>query len=147
MGSLIHDIGKIHIPAEILSKPGKLSDIEFNLMKTHPEQGYNILKQADFIQVIATMVYQHHERIDGSGYPNGIKGDEILPESCIIAVADTVEAMASHRPYRASLGIKPALEEIKKRRGHSYDADVVDACLRLFMEKGFEFRDDRAPFS
>jgi len=147
MGSLIHDIGKIHIPAEILSKPGKLSDIEFNFMKTHPAQGYDILKRADFIQVIATMVYQHHERIDGSGYPNGIKGDEILPESRIIAVADTVEAMASHRPYRAALGINAAFDEIKKRSGHSYDADVVDACLRLFMEKGFEFRKDRAPFS
>lgn len=147
MGSLIHDIGKIHIPAEILSKPGKLSDIEFSLMKTHPSQGYEILKRADFIQVIATMVYQHHERIDGSGYPNGIKGDEILPESRIIAVADTVEAMASHRPYRASLGLNVALDEIKKHRAHSYDADVVDACLRLFGEKGFEFRKNWAPFS
>ncbi|MDQ1329750.1 MAG: hypothetical protein QG578_12 [Thermodesulfobacteriota bacterium] len=137
MGSLIHDIGKIHIPVEILSKPGKLSDIEFKLMKTHPSQGYDILKKADFIPVIATMVHQHHERINGSGYPFGIKGDEILPESRILAVADTVEAMASHRPYRASLGINPALDEIKKGRGYLYDADMVDACLRLFEEKSF----------
>jgi len=140
MGSLIHDIGKIYIPAEILTKPARLDDIEFAMMKSHPTVGYKILNKVDFIPVIVDMVYQHHERMDGSGYPLGIPGDEIFLESRIIAVADTVEAMASHRPYRAALGTAAALEEIKKQRGSAFDANVVDACLKLFEEQGFDFK-------
>jgi len=140
MGSLIHDIGKIYIPAEILTKPGRLNDIEFAMMKSHPTVGYKILNKVDFIPVIVDMVYQHHERMDGSGYPLGISGDKILLESRIIAVADTVEAMASHRPYRPALGVAVALEEIKKQRGSAFDAKVVDACLKLFEEQGFDFK-------
>lgn len=139
MGSLIHDIGKMYVPAEILAKPGKLSSIEFAMMKSHPEVAWKILKKVDFIPSIIDMVYQHHERIDGSGYPLGISGEGILLESRIIAVADTVEAMASHRPYRAALGKAAALEEIKNQRGMTFDAKVVDACLKLFEENGFEF--------
>ena len=142
MASLIHDIGKIHIPAEILVKPGKLSEIEFNMIKTHPEIGYNILKTVEFTPPIAEIVLQHHERLDGSGYPKGITGNEIILEARIIAVADVVEAMASHRPYRASRGIDEALKEISQFKGVSYDPDVVNACLRLFEEKGFEFKQD-----
>jgi PAS domain S-box-containing protein/putative nucleotidyltransferase with HDIG domain len=140
MGSLIHDIGKIYIPAEILTKPARLNNIEFAMMKSHPVVGCKILKKVDFIPAIVDMVYQHHEKIDGSGYPLGISGDEILLESRIIAVADTVEAMASHRPYRAALGTVAALEGIKKQRGITFDAKVVDACLKLFEEHGFEFK-------
>lgn len=142
MGSLIHDIGKIHIPAEILTKPGRLSNIEYEMMKAHPEIGYKILKAVDFIPPIAQMVYQHHERMDGSGYPLGIYGEGMLLESRIIAVADTVEAMASHRPYRPAIGIEKALEQISENKGKLYDAQVVDACLLLFGEKGFQFPDD-----
>ena len=141
MGSLIHDIGKIYIPAEILTKPTRLNDIELSLIKSHPLVGYNILKQVDFIPAIVDMVYQHHEKIDGSGYPLGISGDEILLESRIITVADMVEAMASHRPYRAALGTKAALEKIKQQRGITLDAIAVDTCLKLFEEKGFKFKD------
>ncbi|MDO9530407.1 MAG: PAS domain S-box protein [Syntrophales bacterium] len=142
MASLIHDIGKIQIPAEILVKPGKLSEIEFSMIKTHSEIGYNILKTVEFTPPIAEIVLQHHERLDGSGYPKGITGNEIILEARIIAVADVVEAMASHRPYRPSRGADKALEEITKARGVFYDADVVDACLKLFKEKGFEFKQD-----
>ena len=142
MGSLIHDIGKIHIPAEILTKPGRLSNIEYEMMKAHPEIGYKILKAVDFIPPIAQMVYQHHERMDGSGYPLGIYGEGMLMESRIIAVADTVEAMASHRPYRPAIGIEKALELISENKGKLYDAQVVEACLLLFGEKGFQFPDD-----
>ncbi|MFZ1981385.1 MAG: HD domain-containing phosphohydrolase [Smithella sp.] len=141
MGSLIHDIGKIYIPAEILTKPTRLNDIELSLIKSHPLVGYNILKQVDFIPAIVDMVYQHHEKIDGSGYPLGISGDEILLESRIITVADMVEAMASHRPYRAAMGTKAALEKIKQQRGITLDANAVDTCLKLFEEKGFKFKD------
>jgi PAS domain S-box-containing protein/putative nucleotidyltransferase with HDIG domain len=141
MGSLIHDIGKIYIPAEILTKPTRLNDIELSLIKSHPLVGYNILKQVDFIPAIVDMVYQHHEKIDGSGYPLGISGDEILLESRIITVADMVEAMASHRPYRAAMGTKAALEKIKQQRGITLDASAVDTCLKLFEEKGFKFKD------
>jgi PAS domain S-box-containing protein/putative nucleotidyltransferase with HDIG domain len=141
MGSLIHDIGKIYIPAEILTKPTRLNDIELSLIKSHPLVGYNILKQVDFIPAIVDMVYQHHEKIDGSGYPLGISGDEILLESRIITVADMVEAMASHRPYRAAMGTKAALEKIKQQRGITLDASAVDTCLKLFEKKGFKFKD------
>jgi putative nucleotidyltransferase with HDIG domain len=135
MASLIHDLGKMYIPAEILSKPGKLSDLEFNMMKSHPEVGYNILKNIEFNHPVADVVYQHHERMDGSGYPRGLSGNEILIEARIIAVADVVEAMSSHRPYRPSLGIEKALEEITKGKGTTYDSKSVDACLKLFKEE------------
>ena len=142
MGGLIHDIGKIYIPAEILTKPGRLSKIEFDMMKSHPEVGYKILQQVDFIPPIAQMVHQHHERMDGSGYPLGISGDNILLESRIIAVADSVEAMASHRPYRPALGIEKALEMILNEKGKSYDSQIVDACVTLFKNRDFQFPQD-----
>jgi len=137
MAGDIHDIGKIYVPAEILSKPGKLTDIEFTIIKTHPQVGYDILKNIEFPWPIADIVVQHHERLDGKGYPAGLKGDAILLEARIIIVADVVEAMSSHRPYRPAHGIDKALEEISLHRGTLYDAAVVDACLRLFKEKGF----------
>ena len=137
MAGVIHDIGKISVPGEILSKPGNISQNEFGIIKEHPQVGYNILKTVDFPWPIAQIVLQHHERMDGSGYPNGISGENILLEARILAVADVVEAMASHRPYRAALGINLALNEISKNRGSSYDSKVVDACLRLFNEKGY----------
>lgn len=137
MAGVIHDIGKISLPTEILSKPTKLSTIEFSLIKQHARQGYEILKEVESPWELAEMVYQHHERINGSGYPRGLKGDEILIEARILAVADVVESMASHRPYRAALGIDTALEEITKNRGILYDPAVVDVCLRLFREKGY----------
>jgi PAS domain S-box-containing protein/putative nucleotidyltransferase with HDIG domain len=139
MAGSIHDIGKLSIPAEILSKPTKLSEIEFSLIKEHARQGYEILKDVETPRPLAEIVYQHHERKDGSGYPRNLKGDEILIEARILAVADVVEAMASHRPYRPGLGIDKALEEIEKNRGISYDHTVADACLKLFREKGFQF--------
>jgi putative nucleotidyltransferase with HDIG domain len=142
MGSLIHDIGKIHIPAEILTKPGRLSKIEYEMMKAHPEIGFKILKSVDFIPLISQMVYQHHERMDGSGYPLGVHGEEILLEARIIAVADTVEAMASHRPYRPAIGLEKALETIRENRGKLYDPQVVDSCLVLFNEKGYKFPEE-----
>jgi HD-GYP domain-containing protein (c-di-GMP phosphodiesterase class II)/sensor domain CHASE-containing protein len=135
----IHDIGKIYIPAEILSKPTKLSDLEFALIKTHSQGGYEVLKDIEFPWPIAQMVLQHHERLNGSGYPNALKSDQILIESKVIAVADVVEAMATHRPYRAALGIDIALEEIKKNKGILYDTAAVDACVKLFTEKEFSF--------
>jgi len=138
MAGSIHDIGKLSIPAEILSKPTKLSDIEFRLIKEHARQGYEILKDVESPWPLAEIVHQHHERMDGSGYPGNLKGDEILIEARILAVADVVEAMASHRPYRAGLGIDAALKEIEQNRGVFYDSDVVDACLTLFREKGFK---------
>ena len=135
--SSIHDIGKISIPSEILSKPTKLTDLEFSLIKTHSQSGYDILKDIDFPWPVADVVLQHHERMNGSGYPQGLKGDDILLEARIIAVADVVEAIGSHRPYRPSLGIDFALEEISRNKGILYDADVVDACLKLFQEKNY----------
>ncbi|MFZ2399819.1 MAG: HD domain-containing phosphohydrolase [Smithella sp.] len=142
MGSLIHDIGKIYIPASILTKPTKLGDLEFAMMKTHPTVGYKILNKVNFIPIIVDIVYQHHERMDGSGYPLGISGNEIFLESRIVAVADAVEAMASNRPYRPALGIAFALEEIRRQRGSTLDALVVDVCLKLFEEKDFNFKLD-----
>jgi len=135
----IHDIGKLSIPSEILSKPTKLSDIEFRLIKQHAHQGYEILKKVESSWPLAEIVYQHHERIDGSGYPRNLKGDDILIEARVLAVADVVEAMASDRPYRPGLGIEVALDEIEKNSGTIYDTAVADACLRLFREKGFQF--------
>jgi putative nucleotidyltransferase with HDIG domain len=138
MTGSIHDIGKISIPAEILSKPTKLSEIEFSLIKEHARKGYEMLKDVESPWPLAEIVYQHHERIDGSGYPRNLKGEEILMEARILSVADVVEAMASHRPYRAGLGIDIALNEIEKNRGIFYDNAVADACLRLFREQGFK---------
>ena len=137
MAGMIHDIGKVKVPTEILSKPGKLSPTEFTLIQSHAEIAYDILKIIDFHYPVAQIAYQHHERIDGSGYPRGLKGDEILVEAKIIAVADVVEAITSHRPYRPALGIDAALEEISKNRGILYDQEVTDACLSLFQEKGY----------
>jgi PAS domain S-box-containing protein len=139
MGSLIHDVGKIYVPAEILSRPGKLSEAEFNLIKAHPQVGYDIIKGIEFPWPVAKMILQHHERLDGSGYPQGLKGEEISLEARILAVADVVEAMASHRPYRPGLGIDKALEEVSRNRGTLYDLQAVDICLRLFREKEFSF--------
>jgi PAS domain S-box-containing protein/putative nucleotidyltransferase with HDIG domain len=140
MAGIIHDIGKVSVPAEILSMPRKLTDLEFSLIKTHAQSGYEILKDIEFPWPIARMVLEHHERMNGSGYPNGLTGDKLLPESRILAVADVVEAMATYRPYRAALGLSAALEEIAKNRGILYDPDAVDACLRLFREKGFSIK-------
>jgi PAS domain S-box-containing protein/putative nucleotidyltransferase with HDIG domain len=137
MAGFVHDIGKLSIPAEILSKPTKLSEIEFSLIKEHAQQGFEILRGVESSWPLADMVYQHHERMDGSGYPRNLKGEEILMEARILAVADVVESMASHRPYRAALGVDAALEEISKNRGILYDPEATDACLRLFQEKGY----------
>ena len=137
MAGIIHDIGKLSIPASILSKPTKLTEIEFSLIKEHARSGYEMLKDVESPWPLAEIVYQHHERMNGSGYPRNLKGDEILMESRILAVADVVDAMASHRPYRPTLGIEAALEEIEKNKGILYDASVADACLRLFREKRF----------
>jgi PAS domain S-box-containing protein len=138
MAGSIHDIGKLSIPAEILSKPTKLSEIEFSLIKEHARQGYEILKNVESPWPLAEIVLQHHEWMDGSGYPRGLKGEEILIEARILAVADVVEAMASHRPYRPALGLDVALKEIEKNRGVLYDSHVVDTCLRVFQEKGYQ---------
>jgi PAS domain S-box-containing protein/putative nucleotidyltransferase with HDIG domain len=139
MAAMIHDIGKISVPAEILSKPGVITEIEFNMIKTHPNTGKEILEGIEFPWPIAKMVFQHHERIDGSGYPSGLKGQEILLEAKILGVADVVEAMASHRPYRPSLGIEKAIEEITRNKGKLYDTEVVDACLKIFETENFKF--------
>jgi PAS domain S-box-containing protein/putative nucleotidyltransferase with HDIG domain len=136
--SLVHDIGKISIPAEILTKPYTLTAIERNLLETHSRSGYEILEQVDFPWPLSRTVLQHHERLDGSGYPEGLKGDSILLEARILAVADVVEAISADRPYRAALGPEAALDEIRSHRGSSFDPDAVDACLALF-EEGFRF--------
>ncbi|MGB9907856.1 MAG: HD domain-containing phosphohydrolase, partial [Candidatus Saccharicenans sp.] len=135
----IHDIGKIYVPAEILSKPTKLTELEYTIIKTHPQAGYEILKNIEFPWPIDRIVLQHHERMDGSGYPGGLKGEDILLEARILAVADVVEAMSSHRPYRPAFGLDIALKEIQENRGILYGPDEVDACLKLFKEKGFSF--------
>lgn len=132
LSALIHDIGKISTPSDILSKPGKLYAEEMSLIRRHCETGRDILAEIDFPWSIAEVVYQHHERLDGSGYPNALRGSDILPEARIIAVADVVEAMASHRPYRPSLGLEKTLEEINRGKGALYDPDVVDACTTIF---------------
>lgn len=137
LASVVHDVGKIRVPAEILSKPGKLTANEFNLIKEHSRTGYDIIKSIDYPWAIAEIVLQHHERLDGSGYPRGLKNAEILLEAQIIAVADVVESMMSHRPYRPGLGIDAALAEISLKRGSCFDADIVDACLKIFLEQGF----------
>ncbi len=138
IAGIVHDIGKIHVPAEILSNPSKLSDAEFSIIKTHPQAGYDILRTIDFPWPVAQMILQHHEKMDGSGYPNGLKGEDILIESRILCIADVIEAMASHRPYRPGFGIFPALQEISRNRGKLYDQNAVKATLSLFLEKGYE---------
>jgi HD-GYP domain-containing protein (c-di-GMP phosphodiesterase class II) len=140
MAGTIHDLGKISVPAEILSKPSELTDLEFGIVKTHAQSGYDILKDVEFPWPIARMVLEHHERMDGSGYPKGLVAEETLLESRILSVADVVESMASHRPYRPALGIDAALEEIEKNRGILYDNTVADACLRLFRENGYQLK-------
>jgi PAS domain S-box-containing protein len=134
----LHDIGKITIPSEILSKPGKLTAIEFEMIKGHAQASFDVTKEVEFPWPVAQVALQHHERIDGSGYPMGLKDEAILFEARIIAVADVIEAMSSHRPYRPGLGIDQALVEIERGRGTAYDANVVDACLRLFREKHYQ---------
>jgi PAS domain S-box-containing protein/putative nucleotidyltransferase with HDIG domain len=136
-GAMIHDLGKMKIPAEILVKPSRLSPIEYELIKGHAIAGFDILKDISFPWPVAQMVRQHHERLDGSGYPDGLKDEAILPEARILAVADVVEAMSSHRPYRPGLGVEKALEEITRGRDAQYDARAVDACIRLFREKAY----------
>jgi putative nucleotidyltransferase with HDIG domain len=131
MAGHIHDIGKIALPQEILSKPGALTDIEFSLIKEHPEVGFNILKDVEFPWDIAQIVLQHHERLNGTGYPHGLSGDHILLEARILAVADVVEAMASHRPYRPALGLDKAVDEILSKKGRLYDPRVVEGCLSV----------------
>lgn len=139
LASVVHDVGKIRVPAEILTKPGKLTELEFGLIKEHSRNGYEILKTIDFPWPIAQIVQQHHERLDGSGYPYGLKGEQLLTETMIVAVADVVESMNSHRPYRPGLGLDVALAEIEHGKGVKFPADVVDACIRLFREKHFSF--------
>jgi putative nucleotidyltransferase with HDIG domain len=134
----LHDIGKIFVPAEILSKPGKLRPNEVNLLKDHADVGYELLRNIEFPWPVAEIVYQHHERLDGSGYPRGLKGKEIKLEARIMGVADVVEAMASHRPYRPAFTVDKAMLEILQKRGVLYDEQVVDACLRLFNEKHYK---------
>ncbi|MBW1787522.1 MAG: response regulator [Deltaproteobacteria bacterium] len=135
LAGLIHDVGKISIPAEILTKPGKLTEIEFELIKTHSRNGYEILKSIEFPWPIARIVLQHHERVDGSGYPSALKGEAILLEARILGVADVLETIASHRPYRPALGVDHAIEELKRYKGILYEGMVVDACLNLLKNK------------
>jgi HD-GYP domain-containing protein (c-di-GMP phosphodiesterase class II) len=139
MAGLIHDMGKISVPGEILSKPGSLNDAELQLIRRHPQVAYDILHQIDFPWRVDQIVLQHHEKIDGSGYPQGLSGTDILLESRILCVADVVETMETHRPYRPSLGRAAALEEITRNRGILYDPEVVDACLKLFQKKDFQY--------
>jgi putative nucleotidyltransferase with HDIG domain len=138
-GAVLHDIGKIYIPSEILNRPGKLTDLEMNIIRTHPQTGYNLLKNVTFPWPIADIALKHHERMDGSGYPNKLKAKEIPIEVRIVSVADVVEAMSSHRPYRAAHTLKEALHEISKNKGKLYDTKVVNACLKVF-KKGFKFK-------
>jgi putative nucleotidyltransferase with HDIG domain len=141
MAAKIHDIGKMYVPANILNKPGRLSEGELSVVITHSQSSYDILWNAKFPQEVSLIVLQHHERLDGSGYPNELKGEQMLTESKILAVADVVEAIASNRPYRQAYGIDKALAEISSNRGKLYDSQVVDACLKLFKEKRFKFEE------
>ena len=138
----IHDIGKIYVPAEILSKPGQITAIEYGIIKTHPQVGYDILKTIKFPWPVAQIVLQHHERLDGSGYPLGLVGDLIFKEARILTVADIVEAMSSHRPYRPAQGIEKALAEVVQNKGRFYDVEAVDACVKLFQESRFQFTEE-----
>ena len=140
VASLIHDMGKFAVPSEILSKPGRLDDAELQLIREHPKTGFDILSKIDLPGKIAQIVYQHHERMDGTGYPRGLAGQDILPEARVLAVAEAVEAMTSYRPYRPALGVEKALEEIARTKGILFDPDVVEACLKVFAIKRFEFK-------
>jgi HD-GYP domain-containing protein (c-di-GMP phosphodiesterase class II) len=135
----IHDLGKLSVPAEILMRPGKLTKFEYALIQIHPKEGYDILKNIPFPYPLAEIVYQHHERVNGTGYPRGLTGKEMLVEAKIIAVAEVVEAMSAHRPYRPALSIEEALRHIEENRGTLYDSGVVDVCLKLFRTDGFRF--------
>ena len=139
LAGLIHDVGKINVPAEILSKPGKLTPLEMQFIRTHPQTGYDIIKGVEFPWPIAEAVLQHHERLDGSGYPRGLAGESVIVEARILAVADVVEAIMTHRPYRPSKGLDAALGEIGAGKGRLYDHAAVDACIALFRNKGFAF--------
>ncbi len=139
LASLVHDIGKIRIPSELLANPGKLSSLEMELIKTHSQAGFEILNEVEFPWPIAQIVLQHHECIDGSGYPRGVSGNDLLLESRIISVSDVVEAMGSHRPYRPSLGLKKAIYVIQRFRGIMYDKDVVDVCIDILKNDNFDF--------
>ena len=139
LAGVVHDVGKIRVPTEILSKPGKLTGLEFDLIKEHARNGYEILHTIDFPWPIAQIVLQHHERLDGSGYPQALKSDQILIEAKIMAVADVVEAMSSHRPYRPGLGLDAALAEIERNKGTLFDPAIADTCIKLFREQGFSF--------
>jgi len=139
IASLVHDIGKVNLPTEIISKPSKLVEVEFNLIKNYPRVGYDILKKVDFPWPIAEIVLQHQEKIDGSGYPRGLKGDEICVEAKILGVANVVEAMSSYKSYRPALSIDEALAEIVENKNILFDPEVVDTCIKLFKEKGFKF--------
>ncbi len=139
LAGMLHDIGKLAVPSEILSKPTRLSEAEFTIIKTHPRVASDILKAIEFPWPISEIVLQHHERIDGSGYPLGLSENHILLETRILSVADVVEAISSHRPYRPAYSLEYTLEEISKNKGVIYDTDVVDVCLKLFHEKNFKF--------
>jgi putative two-component system response regulator len=147
VGGFLHDVGKVAVPAELLVKPTRLTEVEFRIIKTHPIVGHDILSRIEFPWPVADMALQHHERLDGSGYPQGLNGDEIILEAKILAVADVVEAMGSHRPYRPAIGADRALEEIEKGAGQIYDARAVAACVRLFREGRFQFLPDAIPLA
>ena len=137
MIGLVHDIGKIAVPSEILTKPSRLTPIEMQLVREHAQAGYDILKDVPFDAPVAEIIRQHHERMDGSGYPRGLQGDDILPEARVLAVADVLESMAAHRPYRPALGLDVAMEELMRHQGTLYDHDVVEAAARLIRDKGY----------
>lgn len=143
VAGVIHDIGKVYVPSGILTRPGRLSEPEFAIIKMHPDIAYDVLSEIEFPWPIAEYVHQHHERLDGSGYPNALPAEEILPGSRVLMVADVVEAMTNHRPYKPAVGISAALEEIEQNSGHLYDAEVTAACCRLFRELGYELRHDQ----
>jgi putative nucleotidyltransferase with HDIG domain len=138
LAAMVHDIGKIYVPADFLNKPGKLSEVEYSILWTHPTIGRDILKSVDFVWPISKIVMQHHERMNGSGYPKGLSGKDIMLEARIMSVADVIDAMDSHRPYRPSLGMEKALEEIESNRGSHFDSNVVDACVHLIKEENFK---------
>ena len=145
IAGLLHDVGKLGVPAEILTKSGKLNQSEFNIIKNHPKIGHDILEMIEFRWPVNQAVLQHHERLDGSGYPEGLYGEDVILDARILSVADVVEAMSSHRPYRPALGLDSALAEISKGRDVLYDSKSVDACLRLFQKGEIEFEQILAP--
>ena len=140
LGAKIHDIGKISVPTDILNKPGKLTSAEFEIIEAHPKIGYDILRDVNFPYPVKEIILQHHERLDGTGYPHKLMADEITLEAKIVAVADVVEAMSSHRPYRPAIGIGAALAEIKRGRGSAYESNTVDVCISLFKNNKFEWK-------